>query len=308
MKCPVCGDEAAVFYQLGRLDREAWRCAGCAFTWLVPPLRTEDSEYKAHYEDPAYMARFEVDEPKFRRHLADIDRAVDLATAPNRRLLEVGSSHGFLLGLLAARGFAVEGIELQQAGVAATRALGLPVQSVPLEEFSAAEPFGVVLSTHVVEHLRDIGFYFRKTAELLAPGGYSIILTPNGDALLFKLFRRFWTGATPDEHNVFLGFRAVRRLAESHGFEVLALKTTGRFWPVGRGLLAEGYRTVQARRRPAGSSGPAATVAGAERSWRNRIFRLLGWMEFPFLTVLHTCLSPFGLSDELLTVLRKKKP
>lgn len=289
---------------------KARRCRSCGYVWIDPPLRGADAEYLDHYQQPAYSECVAVmDTTKYQVHLAHIQESVDLATAPNKRALEIGSSYGHMLDLLAGQGFAVEGIELLHGGVAASRARGLTIHSVPFEEFKAGEPFGLVLSTHVVEHLRDIHGYFRKTSELLAPGGYSILLTPNADATLFKVLRQFWAGATPDEHNLFLSFRAARLLAAQYGFEVVALRTTGRYWSTVRGVLAEGYHVVKARRAKSAAPSSAGTPGQAAHrrpGRRDAIFKLIARIESPFLTVLHRLLARCGRSDELLAVFRKK--
>ena len=308
--CPVCRAPARLFYRLNRLACKAWRCSGCGFVWIDPPLRTADAEYVDHYQQPAYAECVRVmDRAKYQHHLTNIQAAVDLRTAPNRRLLEVGSSYGHMLELLAEAGFTVEGIELLQAGVAASRARGLTIHSVPVEEFQSSEQFGVVLSTHVVEHLRDIQSYFRKTSELLAPGGFNILLTPNADATLFKLLRQFWTGATPDEHNLFLSFRAAELLGAQHGLELVAIKTTGRYWSTSRGILSELYHMRKAVRTGASTAQPTkpAVPAGPRRPGRrDAIFKLIERIESPFLTLLHKALARRGRSDELLAVFRKK--
>ena len=272
-------------------------------------MRGADEEYIDHYEQPDYVACIQAgDNTKHKEHLANIDRAIDLATAPNQRVLEIGSSYGYMLELLAARGFAVEGIELLQAGVASSRARGLTVHRVPLERFTASAPYGIIISTHVVEHLRDIRAYFQKTSEMLSPGGLNILLTPNADATLFYLLRQFWAGATPDEHNLFLGFRTARSLAAQYGFEVIALKTTGRYWSTARGILAEIYHMRKKQTvRPEASGADAPHMPTHRRPGRrDAIFKLIAQVESPFLTLLHKGLARVGKSDELLLVLRKK--
>ena len=307
--CPVCGGQTKKFYRLKRHACQARRCRGCGFVWIDPPLRSADTEYIDHYEQPAYAACIGAgDNTKYRQHLENIERVVDLTAAPNRRALEIGSCYGHMLELLVARGFTVEGIELLQDGVASSRARGLTVHRVPFEQFNASTPFGLVLSTHVVEHLRDIRGYFQKTSELLAPGGFSILLTPNADATLFKLLRQFWAGATPDEHNLFLGFRAARSLASQYGFEVVALKTTGRYWSTTRGILAELYHMKKKPPVESAASAKDAAAAPTQRrpGRRDAIFKLIAQIESPFLTLLHKGLARVGRSDELLLVLRKK--
>ncbi len=284
------------------------RCDGCGFVRLAPPLREEEISYQEHYISPHYVQVQQLPVEKYERHFRDFCDAVNIDSVPKRRVLEIGSSHGLLMDLFIARGFQAEGIELQAMGVASARSRGLTVHAVPYEDFKPDQLFGLVLSTHVVEHIRDIGAYFRKTAEWLEPGGLNIILTPNGKSAPFWLLRSFWAGATPEEHNLFLTPESARILAEQHGFEVLKIKTTGYFWSASRGILAEFYHRWKAPPSSGAQPTGAASSPPQDHSLRDRIFRLLGWAEYPFLKLLHLLLNPFQRSDELLIVLRKKQP
>ena len=309
LNCPVCDRRSRPFYRLARHNSTARRCDACSFVFLDPPLRESDGDYEAHYETPDYAERVVVDRAKFVRHLADVERAVLLPKLEGARVLEIGSSYGVLLGLLQSRGCNVEGLELLRGGVEASRKAGFTVHSVPLERFQPEHRYDIVISTHVLEHLRDVHAYFEKTAALLQPGGLSIILTPSADALLFRLLRQYWTGATPEEHNLFLSRQAAACLAERYGFEIVANKTTGRFWPLWRGVAAELARTLRSGNggKQAGSRAPAPPSPRRNSGgMKATAYRIMNCIEFPFLYLLHATLTPFNISDELLVVMRKK--
>lgn len=309
LPCPVCAEPGSVFYSLPRHKSDAFKCSGCRFVWLSPPLRNEDSDYEEHYRDPDYIARFQSDRAKYERHFRDIEAVLPLDPSRGRKVLEVGSSFGGFLRLFAERGFEAQGLELMNLGVQASRASGLTIHQVPLEKFSSAEPFDLIVSTHVVEHLRDIRDYFQKTSDLLAPGGMNVFLTPNADAWLFRLLGKYWAGATPNEHNLFVSAKAVTVLAHEYGFEVRSVTTTGRFWPLTRGVLAEILHSLQSRNNPhkpqkSDSHEPAKPQSA--RTNRDRLLFLISKIESPFLRLIHSFLAPRGLSDELLVVLQKK--
>jgi 2-polyprenyl-3-methyl-5-hydroxy-6-metoxy-1,4-benzoquinol methylase len=304
--CPVCSGKAKVDYRLARLGSVALRCQLCRFTWIEPPLRSNDTEYENYYTNPFYASQILSDDSKFRRHIADIDKIHPLHAKNGERVLEIGSSYGLMLRLLRERGYHAEGIELLGSGVQASRDAGFTIHQLPFEKFEATSAFDLVLSTHVVEHLRDIKSYFACTSSWLKPGGTHIFLTPNADAFFFRLLRQFWAGATPDEHNLFLGSRSVACLAKQNGLEVVAIKTTGRYWSLGRGILAEFWHRYRDRRAGQNKSASInSTSAPSGRRKRDCLFRIISKIEWPFLTLAHKALAPFVRSDELLVVLRK---
>ena len=307
-QCPICAASSSRFYRLERHQSDALRCSECRFIWLSPPLRESDADYEDHYRTPDYVARIQSDIPKFERHIRDIEKIFPLDPRNGKRVIEIGSSFGAMMQLLANRGFEIEGIELLDAGVACSRSIGLTIHQTPLEKFESAQLFDIALSTHVVEHLRSIRDYFEKTSQLLRPGGQSIFLTPNSDALFFRLLRRFWAGATPNEHNLFLGRRSVEKLAGDYGFEVVSITTTGRYWTFFRGILSEIWHSRRSSPKPLVHSpreGGPQKSAHPSRTGRDRLFSLLAYLELPVLFCAHLILAPFGLSDELLVVLKK---
>src|SRR6185436_19039133 len=120
------------------------------------------------------------------------------------------------------------------------------------------------------------------------PGGAHVFLTPNADALFFRLLRQFWAGATPDEHNLFLGRKSAEHLANEYGLEVAAVRTTGRYWSLGRGILAEFWHRYRDRRKGKNGHGQESGPSTPDnRKKREMVFRMISMVEWPFLTLMH---------------------
>jgi hypothetical protein len=140
--------------------------------------------------------------------------------------------------------------------------------------------------------------------------GLSIILTPNASSLPFNIFGKYWSAATPDEHNLFLSPRSIEILAEEHDFDVSIICNTNRHFSILRGLLSEIYRSRKANKADtkefhtmANNSQNTGKVA------RNKIdfaLDLINRFESPILTMIHRFLNQSCRSDELLCVLKKR--
>jgi len=113
------------------------------------------------------------------------------------RVLDVGCGNGFFAGEFLGRGCKVVGIDLSESGLEIAR------RSHPtgrFERFAADEhllenlaedPFDIVLSTEVIEHLYSPWNFVRGCFQSLKPGGRFICSTPyHGYQKLCDLSRR----------------------------------------------------------------------------------------------------------------------
>jgi 2-polyprenyl-6-hydroxyphenyl methylase/3-demethylubiquinone-9 3-methyltransferase len=100
------------------------------------------------------------------------------------RVLDVGCGNGYMAGQFLARGCSVVGVDVSREGIAVAR------QTYPggrFEELEATsdlrerlgeEPFDLVLSTEVVEHVYSPRPYARCCFNALRPGGRFVCSTP----------------------------------------------------------------------------------------------------------------------------------
>jgi 2-polyprenyl-3-methyl-5-hydroxy-6-metoxy-1,4-benzoquinol methylase len=103
---------------------------------------------------------------------------------PGTRVLDVGSGNGFTCGEFLKRGCRVVGIDLSRQGIEVARKAYpqarfevLPADDKLLDSLGE-EPFDLVVSTEVVEHLYSPRAYAKGCFEALKPGGRFICTTP----------------------------------------------------------------------------------------------------------------------------------
>jgi SAM-dependent methyltransferase len=110
----------------------------------------------------------------FRAHLAAYQLLADLKrTHIGRkvRMLDVGGSHGIHARFFRSHGIHVDLVDMK-AGDEPPIFVGDYLQFVP------EAPYDVVWSSHVLEHVRNVGLFLDKMAKDLAPDGYCVATVP----------------------------------------------------------------------------------------------------------------------------------
>jgi SAM-dependent methyltransferase len=162
-------------------------------------------------------------------HLLVLDQFA--AKGEGRRVLDIGCAGGYLSEILAARGFAVTGVDM--AGTPFPESIrfvpadldhGLP----PLDG-----PFDFIICADVLEHLRDPLRMLEQCRERLAPGGALIASLPNSGNAYFRwnvLLGRFpqhEQGLFDRTHLRFYTWSGWRDLLQQGGFHIETVQVSG---------------------------------------------------------------------------------
>jgi 2-polyprenyl-3-methyl-5-hydroxy-6-metoxy-1,4-benzoquinol methylase len=103
---------------------------------------------------------------------------------PGARVLDIGCGNGFTAGQFYSRGCTVVGIDLSNEGIQHARRAhhGVRFELMPADDRVlqnlACEPFDLVVSTEVVEHLYAPRPYIAGCFAALKPGGRLVLSTP----------------------------------------------------------------------------------------------------------------------------------
>jgi 2-polyprenyl-3-methyl-5-hydroxy-6-metoxy-1,4-benzoquinol methylase len=149
------------------------------------------------------------------------DRGIGRAGAHGRRLLDVGCGNGQFLVWARELGWECHGVELDAAAAKVVRELGIAVLGSRLEELSDsyAASFDAITLSHVIEHVYDPVDTLRRCRELLKPGGYLWLETPNTQSLGYSTYGACWRGLEAPRHLVLFNFASLSWSLERAGFE-----------------------------------------------------------------------------------------
>lgn len=112
------------------------------------------------------------------------------------RVLDVGCGNGFACGEFVKRGCQVVGVDMSQSGIELARKafpkcrFEVASASADLLELLGAEPFDIVISTEVVEHLYDPRAYARTCFTALRGGRVSF--APHPTTATSRTWRSRW--------------------------------------------------------------------------------------------------------------------
>jgi SAM-dependent methyltransferase len=151
-----------------------------------------------------------------------------LGNQPPGRLLEIGCGSGERLAHFAAKGWNVQGQDVDAKAVAHAReSTALPVHLGPIESLpESAGPFDAVVMNHVIEHVHDPVALLRRAAALLAPGGVLVAVTPNISSINHRRFRESWRGLEPPRHLHLFSPPTLRIVAQTAGFHQVRVRTS----------------------------------------------------------------------------------
>jgi SAM-dependent methyltransferase len=239
-RCPVCGSDAgevlhtqsfAAVAEIGNSDSvDIVSCATCGVAFSDIPMQQEDLDtvYRDHskYADTSMYKGDGPDgalPPDAPWDLERLEGTADYLSGVigdrTMRVLDAGCATGSLLGFLSARGFGnLVGLDPSPIASAAARRL----HAVDAIAGSFITPpadigkFGLVVLSHVLEHLGDVTAAVRSMSDLLEPGGLVYLEVPNAVRYVDHLVAPFHDFNT--EHINHFSAATLRRLMASHGF------------------------------------------------------------------------------------------
>ncbi|MFG0284555.1 MAG: class I SAM-dependent methyltransferase [Phycisphaerales bacterium JB039] len=135
---------------------------------------------------------------------------------PGDRVLDFGCGNGGLLVRIRDHGADAEGLEVNAAAAAVAEGLGLHVYR-QLEEVPAAR-YDVIVSNHVLEHVRDPSSTLEKLRAKLRPGGRLVMKLPIDDIRARR--QRAWDREDIDHHLHTWTPRLIANTMFEAGFEV----------------------------------------------------------------------------------------
>lgn len=255
--CPLCGHAGKQLYgEVGdrmRPDAMHWRVQrcespACASLWLNP--RAADSDLARLYENYyTHAAAASRPYPWLFRKLAGLLyrlggvwrsraalQAMYLGDRAPGRLLEVGCGAGTRLDHFQALGWQVMGQEVDPVSAQACRERGHVVHLGEVQSLEDAQGFDAIIANHVIEHVAHPGELLSALLARLRPGGRLVLVTPNAQGAMHRLFGVHWRDLDPPRHLIIYTENSLRQLVERSGFAaVSAFSTTANVEVIAQG-------------------------------------------------------------------------
>lgn len=201
---------------------------GCGLV-RCDPIPTAD-ELASIYRSPQYYklttpghigyGDYYADELVYRPYFRAKLRTLARFRPPPGRLLEIGAALGYALDEARHAGWDAAGLERSpDAAAYARQAFGLAVREGGFEDVAADGAWDAVVAFQTIEHVTDVRAAIRSIRNALAPGGVTLLTTPDHGSLVRRAMRRYWPSYRP-EHLVYFDGRTLRALLESEGLAV----------------------------------------------------------------------------------------
>lgn len=138
---------------------------------------------------------------------------------PGQRLLDFGCGNGEFLLFARAIGWQAIGIDADVGAVAMARSRGLSVLQGGIEALEdGLGRFDGITLAHVIEHVHDPVELLRRCHDLLAPGGWLWLETPNLDSQGHLRYEATWRGLEPPRHLVLFTRDSLAQVLRKAGF------------------------------------------------------------------------------------------
>jgi SAM-dependent methyltransferase len=196
------------------------RCRQCGCLWAddgrqdektlaAAYERVSDSYFESTESDPRYL--------EFYKRLGQLSRQHVSGTT----ILDVGCGDGVFLSTLSDE-WSKYGIEPSLAGSRLARKRNLDVTCATLDTATNPYQADLIAALDVIEHVIDPHNFVESLKRHLRKGGVVLLLTGDADAFPARIAGPQWSYLRWCGHISIFSQAGLRRLLESHGFEVLA--------------------------------------------------------------------------------------
>lgn len=270
MNCRVCNAETDPFLRISSdgLDEpflddtlrkqlpelKLQRCRQCGSLWaddarqdeatLVAAYeRVSDSYFEPSENDPRYQRFYKWMEQLLKQHVA------------GRTILDVGCGDGTFLSTLSNE-WTKHGVEPSRSGARLAQQRSLDVACATLDATTKAYEVDLISALDVIEHVVDPNNFVESLKRHLRKDGVVLLLTGDANAYPARIAGPQWSYLRWCGHISVFSQAGLRRLLESHGFEVLASRRCAH--PSSPGAVA--WWRVHLLE-------PARRILGRNRSW-----------------------------------------
>lgn len=198
------------------------RCRQCGCLW-ADDARQDETTLVAAYErvSDSYFEPVDND-PRFQRFYKSIEQQLKQHVS-GRTILDVGCGDGTFLSTLSDE-WSKHGVEPSVSGARLAQQRNLDVACATLDTTTKAYEVDLISALDVIEHVVDPHNFVESLKLQLRKGGVVLLLTGDADAYPARIAGPQWSYLKWCGHISVFSQAGLRKLLESHGFEVLATR------------------------------------------------------------------------------------
>lgn len=240
-KCILCdeikSDYIIVKHKTRNSEHKIIQCPCCGLKQLYPlPSFKEDKDYydrNPHDKEttPDFSIEDIYEKWKYQNEYRIKYLEKDVHIRKGEKILDFGCGYGFLMEMLNAKGYDVEGVEIsedrlnviknRQGTLEKVKSFNLFDSDIPNE---CIERYGTILAFHVIEHITEPVRFLKKMGEMMKMGGDLLLEMPNIDNILMDISPEFNDYNYIRDHVAYYTPELIKKVVEQAGFEVVTQK------------------------------------------------------------------------------------
>jgi 2-polyprenyl-3-methyl-5-hydroxy-6-metoxy-1,4-benzoquinol methylase len=230
IRCCVCNNDdiKKISLKYQKEDFVVVECKNCSFIF-VPQYFSKKISYEDYKNDEVLeQVKKGNNWLKIQRHLLRFKFIKKYQASGG--LFDLGAGWGHFLYTGKQLGYQVSGIEVSEMPYKyASSELKLPVEHINFFEMEIKkQAYDLITMWDVLEHIPDADEVIRRCNLMLKNGGYVVIQVPQIDSFIAKRLKENWNMISSGHVNYF-SKKTIRKLFESHGFEVKRIKSSFEF-------------------------------------------------------------------------------
>ena len=234
-----CGQTSSKLFckqMFGRRHFAALECAACGTHRVLPKALPNQNAAETLYNEYEGPDVCDADRDRVGNKMLGRLAATEITFAKGKRVLDVGCGSGVLVERIGQQfGCACQGIDVDRRRIEKARALSkfASFECGLFDSASVKEPYDVLISSAVIEHVTDPVDFLRQLRMALAEGGSLFLLTPNASSLNYRLLRSWWRELLSiGEHIYLFTPESLEQCAKKAGFELVkAASDFDWYWP-----------------------------------------------------------------------------
>lgn len=229
-KCPVCGSrkttETLKTTDPRKISKKSgeftyFKCSSCRTVYLTG-IKIDTKYYSQAYGLKYYGGNLNISLPEkyYGAFINSRKRKVLTKLTEHMKsvhILDIGAGNLNFLNFLNEGEFKKSAIDIYKNKVVAED-IEVINDDFLKHDFKSVK-YDLVTSWHVIEHIPDPESFVRKIYQILKPGGYLVISTPNSESFSFRLFGKDWYHLDAPRHLVLFNKESLIRLTEKSGLK-----------------------------------------------------------------------------------------